>query len=353
MDPKNDSKKLHQIDEENDTVSKLSDEYELSESPAIDADTGDMGGVDDAIAAAPTAIPPKTRYKMITAINEKLMKMKKEELKELSKSILDESIDFEDDDDDISMFDEELGILANMDESLSEEFRKKATVIFEAAVNSKVSKRVKELEANYPEVIQQVLEEEKKELYSDLEGKIDSYLNYVVESWVEENRLAVENGLRTQLSESFIGALKNVFTDHYIDVPESKVDLVDELTEQVESLESKLNKSISHAIELKEQVQQLNREKIIREQSFDLSESQLEKLKDISESVAYESDSQFASKLALLKESYFSNDTRNTKSVEQLTDSMLYEEVEYTAPDDEITVSDTMRKYLSALKKTN
>jgi hypothetical protein len=235
-------------------------------------------------------------------------------------------------------FKEDLDALVDSEATLSEAFREKAEVIFEAALQSKLSEHVERLEQQYEEQ----LAEETTKMQSDLVEKIDGYLNYVVENWMEENKVAIENGLRTEIAESFMQALHGVFTEHYITVPESKVDIVDELASKVDELEEQLNNSLERGIELAEQVKSLAREAVIRESATDLSEAQAEKLVSLSEGVEFESAEKFAKKISTIKESYFKKDTvkQATDEAEHLTEDMKT-----------VEVSSSMARYLAALKK--
>lgn len=235
-------------------------------------------------------------------------------------------------------FKEDLDALVDSEATLSEAFREKAEVIFEAALQSKLTEHVERLEAEYTEQ----LAEETAKIQSDLVEKIDGYLNYVVENWMEENKVAIENGLRTEIAESFMQALHGVFTEHYITVPDSKVDIVDELASKVDDLEEQLNSSVERGIELAEQVKSLSREAVIRESASDLSEAQAEKLKSLTEGVEFESVESFSKKVATIKESYFKKE-----AVKQSTD----EAESLTEDTKTVEVSPVMARYLAALKK--
>lgn len=186
-------------------------------------------------------------------------------------------------------------------EGLSDDFKEKASIIFEGAVNSKVDATVENLKEQFDVQLEQATQE----VRSELSEKIDSYLNYVVEQWMEDNKLAVESGLRTELTEDFIGGLKTLFEQHYIDVPEAKVDIFDDLSERVEELEDKLNAEIDKNIQLEEKLNLKEKEGIIEESSSDLSDIQTEKLKELAEAVDYTTTEDFNQKIQTIKESYF------------------------------------------------
>lgn len=186
-------------------------------------------------------------------------------------------------------------------EGLSDDFKEKASIIFEGAVNSKVDASVENLKEQFDVQLEQATQE----VRSELSEKIDSYLNYVVEQWMEDNKLAVESGLRTELTEDFIGGLKTLFEQHYIDVPEAKVDIFDDLSERVEELEDKLNAEIDKNIQLEEKLNLKEKEGIIEESASNLSDIQTEKLKELAEAVDFTTTDDFNQKIQTIKESYF------------------------------------------------
>jgi len=233
-------------------------------------------------------------------------------------------------------FKEDLKALVNEEATLSDDFKQKAETIFEAAINTKVNAEIDRLEEKYNEELSEEIESTKK----DLVEKVDSYLNYVVEGWMEENKLAIQNGLRTEIAEDFMGKLKDLFQESYIEVPEGKVDLVDELAANVEELEDGLNKATESNIKMNEELETYKREAIIREASKGLAETEVEKLKGLAENVDFENEETFAQKVAQLKESYFAK--AKTNSGEEAIEENDTPTVE---------TSDTMASYLSAMKK--
>ena len=234
-------------------------------------------------------------------------------------------------------FKDDLKALVNEEATLSDEFKQKAETIFEAAINSKVNAEIDRLEEKYNEELAEEIETTK----SDLVEKVDNYLNYVVENWMEENKLAIQNGLRTEIAEDFMGKLKGLFEESYIEVPEGKTDLVDELAGQVEELEATVNESTQKAIDMAVELEGYKRDSIIREASKDLAETQVEKLKGLAENVDFEDEKTFAEKVAQLKESYFAKAAKSQ-------DDNIEEEDTPT-----VETSDSMASYLSAIKKTN
>jgi len=237
-------------------------------------------------------------------------------------------------------FDEDLDALVNEEATLSDEFRGKAGAIFEAVLTSKLTSEVERLEGEYA----QNLEEEVSEIQSSLVEKVDSYLNYVVENWMKENELAVTEGLRTEIAEEFMTSLQSVFKEHYIEVPEGKVDLVDDLNSQVSELEEQLNKSTEDSIDLFNKVQSYERAEVVREQSSGLAETEAEKLASLVEDIDFDNKETFEMKVKTVKESYFTKEV--TESVDEVN-SLLGED------NQEVDLSDTMTRYTQAISKFN
>ena len=263
---------------EEETVEEAADSKLLDKGKDEDESEKTVDGAEDAVKTQAPA--PKTKAGMISAMTDKMLKMSKEDMGKLYASY-HESVEMEEDEV-ISESPEvdttaELDALVESEATLSDEFKAKTATIFEAAVKSKVSSEIDRLETQYKEE----LEEEVSSTKSELVEKVDSYLNYVVESWMKENQLAIQNGLRTEIAETFMEKLKGVFEESYIDVPESKVDLVDELAESVEELEGKLNESTQKVIDATKELEVYKRESVIREASRDLAETQVEKLKSL------------------------------------------------------------------------
>jgi len=304
---------------------------------------------------------PKTKAGVIQAAVEMLKKARKEDAQKLfaKMSKMDESeddgsvkkaIDAVKPEGDKSIkakakvesvdFEEDLDALVAEEATLSDEFRGKAGAIFEAVLTSKVGSEIDRLEAEYA----QNLEEEVSEIQSSLVEKVDSYLNYVVENWMKENELAVTEGLRTEIAEEFMTSLQSVFKEHYIEVPEGKDDLVEDLNSQVSELEGQLNKSTEDSIELFNKVQSYERAEVVREQSSGLAETEAEKLASLVEDIDFDNKETFEMKVKTVKESYFKQEV--TESVDEV-DSLLGE------GDQEVDLSDTMARYTQAITKFN
>jgi len=284
---------------------------------------------------------PKTKAGMINAMYNKMSGMNKTSLQAMYKG-MSEDVDFEEEVEDLAEaqidVNSELKDLVENEATLSEEFKEKTAILFESAVNSKIAEEVDRLDEQYKEE----LAEEVKTMKESMVEQIDSYLNYVVENWMEENKLAIQNGLRTEIAEDFMNGLKSLFTESYIEVPESKVDLVDDLASQVEELEEKLNKTTKDAIEMSEEIEQLTREKIISEASRDLAATEAEKLAGLVEKVEFEDVEAFANKVSTIKESYFSKTTETVSLEEEVNDN----------DDVSVAASPMMEQYLQALRKT-
>ena len=206
-------------------------------------------------------------------------------------------------------------------ENLSEEFKDKATTIFEAAVIARTQAVMEEIEQALYEEFEVAVEEIKE----DLATKLDDYINYMAEEWLKENQLAVEKGLRAEIVESFIEGMKGLFEEHYIDIPEEKVDVVEGLTSKVEELESSLNEQIQAAVEMKKELNEHKKTEAIHAVCEGLTQTQVEKMKSLAEGVEFTTDEEFADKLVTLRESYF-NESINTSGSSALNEEVLIED---------------------------
>ena len=231
------------------------------------------------------------------------------------------------------------------DEDLSEGFKDKAKTIFEAAVAAKVKEQLVEKEAELEEELNKKVEEVKE----DLTEKVDSYLNYVSESWVSENELAIERGLKSELTEDFINGLKKLFEEHYVEVPEDKFDVVEELANRLDEMEDKLNEEVAGNIQAQQDIEELKREKIISEASVDLADTQVEKLKALAEEVDFENEENFVEKVSTLKESYF-----GSEKLEAVSDdaTVASDDADFSGAGDVAQpVTEGMERYTAALTK--
>ena len=203
-------------------------------------------------------------------------------------------------------------------EELSEEFKEKAKTIFEAAINSKVAVVKEELEAQYQEKLAEEIEAAKESLAE----RVDSYLEYVADEWFEENALAVETGLKTEMTESFLEGMKGLFEEHYVTIPEDKYDVLESMVEKLDDMETKLNEQIEKNISLNGRLSEATADGILDQVSEGLAQTQKEKLASLSESVEFESEGQYREKLETLKESYFSDKKSPVAKTETLSEGV-------------------------------
>ena len=224
-------------------------------------------------------------------------------------------------------------------EELSEEFKAKAATIFEAAIKAKLVEEIENLESEYEAKVAEKVEETKSEIVE----KVDAYLNYVVEEWMKENELAIEKGLRNEITEDFIGGLKSLFESHYIDVPQEKFDVIENQAAEIEKLKEEVNQTIEKNVELNQQIGQFAREDIINDVSSDLAITESEKLKGLAESIEYKDAASFRTSVETLKNSYFPK----TKA----SDNESNEVAENNAGSD-MNLSESMAAYTAAISKT-
>jgi hypothetical protein len=226
------------------------------------------------------------------------------------------------------------------DADLSEEFKQKAATIFEAAITSKVNAEKERLQSEYDTKFEEEISKSK----SELTEKVDSYLNYVVEEWMKENKLALERGIKGEIAEDFIGGLKKLFEDHYIDVPDEKYDVLEDQASKIEDLEKKLNEEIEKNVEMNKVNGSYKRQEIIDEHSKDLADTAKEKFDSLVEGVEYSSEEDFAQKVKTIKESYF----------EQKAEKSASADIDDVAEGDESNadLSDAMAAYTNAISKT-
>ena len=200
-----------------------------------------------------------------------------------------------------TLFEEDIANLFADEEHLSEEFKTQAASLFEAVVVSRVNEQVEAIEAELVQEANTAFDEAKEKLVEN----IDKYLSYVTEQWMAENELAVENGLRNEITESFINGMKQVFTEHYINVPEEKFDVLSEQAAEIDELKSKLDSEINKSVAISEDREQLQKERIFRSVVNDLAETEVEKFASLVEGISYDSDDKYVSKLNVIKDNYF------------------------------------------------
>jgi hypothetical protein len=229
------------------------------------------------------------------------------------------------------------------DEELSEEFKEKATTIFEATVIAKINEAMDDIVEN----VETAKRFEEDEIKEEMVEKLDGALDYVVEQWMDNNRLAVENGIRTEIAEEFIGGLKSLFEQSYIEMPEEKVDVLGELADKVDTLEEELNKELQKNIDLSQEVETLHRGSVMGEVSQDLTVAQSEKLKGLAEGVDFISEEDFKEKIEMLKDTYFSEIEEEVQN-ETIFDEDEPLEEEAATP----KVTGEMAQYMSAISRT-
>ena len=312
-----------------------------------------------------------TRMGMIKDIYDLLQEMDKDSIEEVRKALSEEESGEETEEneetqvlseDELDELKKEYQIDVKSDvealiqgEELSEEFKEKAATIFEAAVfakvNEEVNQRVDALEEQYKTQLEESILETREEMVK----KVDDYLNYVVKEWMQENELAIEKGIRSEIVEDFMVGLKNLFVEHYIDIPEEKVDLVDDLFAKVEDLEESLNKEMEKNVDMQSELKEYKKFEAIANISEDLTDVQVEKMQKLADSVDFESEEEYAEKLQVIKENYFpakgsvaseETSTNDDSQQEVLTEEEA-KEVEETAE-----MSDTMKWYSSAISRT-
>jgi len=203
-------------------------------------------------------------------------------------------------------------------EELSEEFREKAKLVFETALNSKVSEVKEALEVKYQETLEEKIAEEK----TALSERVDSYLEYVADEWFTENTLAVEQGLKTELTESFLSGMKGLFEEHYVSIPDDKYDVLESMVEKLDDMETKLNEQIEKNVGLNKRLGESVANGILESVSDGLAATQKEKLASLSESVEFESEESYREKLETLKESYFASKGTPTSNTENLSEGV-------------------------------
>ena len=227
-------------------------------------------------------------------------------------------------------------------EELSEEFQEKARTIFEAAIRTKVAEITETVKAQYEET----LVEEVKAIKEELQDRLDSYLEYVADEWVSENELAIEHGLKTEMTESFLEGMKKLFEDHYVTIPEEKYDVIESMVDKLDEMESKLNEQIDKNVALNKRLAESTADVIFAEVTEGLAQTQRDKLATLAENVEFESENGYREKLETLKESYFPSNTStpNSKS-ENLTEES--EATDYQSK----SVSSTMERYLQTMTR--
>jgi len=236
---------------------------------------------------------------------------------------------------------EDVDALFADDSTISEEFKSKVSTIFEARVEDRVTQIEEEIETHYAGM----LEEAVQTIKDDLTEKVDDYLNYVIEQWMEENQIAIESGLRSEMTEEFISGLRNLFAEHYIDVPAEKIDLVSELATKVEELESSLNEEIERGIQIKKSLIESHKTEVVHVVCEGLTATQVEKIKSLAESVEFSTEEEYKNKLETIRENYFPSGTKRAD------ENQLHEELG-DAEDKKVSSDPFVNAVAQAISKT-
>ena len=292
---------------------------------------------------------PTTKAGMMAAVYEKLGKLKKDQIAGQYESILSslELKEGAEEETDVKPLDVKDDIDAlTAGEELSPEFKSKASTIFEAAVQAKVNQVVLSKEQELEEAMQEQMQEELKSYQEEIVEKVDNYLNYVSEEWVKDNKLAIEKGIRSELTEGFLVGLKDLFTEHYITIPEEKVDVVDDLFGKVEDLEKELNEQVSKNVEVQSELTKIKKEKVLSSLTKDLTETQKEKVAELAENVVAEDAEDYENKVEVLKENYFPTEEKKVALVEDIETQNNEEE-----GDEQPVLKEGMEHYMSAISR--
>ena len=253
-----------------------------------------------------------------------------------------EEVVAEDTAEDVIDLSKDVEALVSADADLSEEFKEKAATIFETAVKTRLAEKGKEIQAKADKEVEEKVSAVKEELVE----KVDSYLNYVVEEWIKDNKLAIDKGIRSEIAEDFISGLKTLFKEHYIDVPEEKYDVLEAMAKEKEELEKKLNEEMAKNVELSKSNSTFSKEKIFSEAADGLADTEAEKLKELAENIEFKDEQDFSKKLDTIKESYF------PKSKSEPTASK--EDVDSVVGDANLTTgsNEAMAAYTAAISNT-
>lgn len=248
---------------------------------------------------------------------------------------------------------EDLALIFGDSDDLTEDFRDKVSTLFEAAVSTRVNLETVKIEESYEnlhvelsEQYEQALEESVTEIKNEMVENVDNYLNYAVAEWMTENKLAITNNIRTEMAESFIASLKNVFEDHYVDIPEDKIDVVEALTSELEEMKARLNETTEKNIELSKVVTEKNVAQIASSMAEGMTDTQKDKFIRLSEAVSYSDSNEFRKKIAIIKETYFPKN----QEVKVVQDQLLSETVE--VPVRSSSLDPNMQRYVSSISRT-
>ena len=286
----------------------------------------------DATKAAKSATAPTTKPSAASADTQ----LKMREAEEVEGTVVSEQrVNVKDD----------IDALFADDQNISEEFKSKVSTIFEARVTDRIQQIEEQTEAKYAGMLEEAIES----VRTQLEEKVDDYVNYVVEQWLEENAIAIESGLRAELAEDFISGLHKLFAENYINVPEDKVELVDELATKVEQLESKLNEEIEKSIGYKKSLIEVTKQQVTRSVCEGLTETQVEKIKSLAESVEFSTEEEYENKLETIRENYFPSGVKKADE-EQLHEQVSAEDAGETKK--QVSADPYVSSVVNAISKT-
>jgi len=360
-------KELEMLDQEEGQLEEVKASFgDPSEVPdpstkEVDAPGAEGKDADAEKKAAPKRSPsevPKTKVAMITAMADAMKQMNASALKanygKMMNAMYGESVEAEEESntatsikeikqisaEDVNVAEDVEAMFAGSE--LSEDFTSKATTIFEAAVVSKVNEILETVTVD----LEAELEAEKEEIVESMTARLDDYMEYVVESWMQENELAVEQGIKAEITENFMVGLRNLFTESYIDIPEEKVDLVDELAAKVAELEESVNEEVEKNIATRKELAEAKKSVVLRDVTEGLTESQVVKMKSLAEGVEFESAEDYAKKLETIKENYFPQEEELSEDTSFDSEPVELEE------ENEPTVAPEMKAYMDAISRS-
>ena len=298
---------------------------------------------------------PKTKTEMLSLTMAKLSSMPKAELTAAYKTLMNptkgegvimqgssklkETLEVSAVDFDLS---EDIDALFNGAEDISEDFKTKAVTIFEAAVTAKVNERLNALQEQVDDLYESLVAEVEEEIVE----KVDSYLDYVVAEWVETNALSIDAGIRTEIAEDFMVGLKKLFQENYVDIPDERIDVLEDLSDQVDELEEQINAEVAKNMALEEELEVLKAELLIKEATEDMNIVDAEKLRELASGIDFVNEEDFVDKLDILKESYFVSEETTDK-----TRSSIFDETEELS--EEVEVPANMKQYVSVISRTS
>jgi len=300
-----------------------------------------MEAAAEALASSKQSAPAEPMHKMDAEVVD-LGGPKQEETEEEDAEVIAETSHMDKKDEMKKKMKEDIDALFADDSTISEDFKSKVSTIFEARVNDRISQIQEEIESEYAGMLEEAI----TSVRNDLTEKVDDYLSYVVEQWMADNEIAIESGLRSELTDDFIAGLRNLFAEHYIDVPAEKVDLVDELAGQVEELEAKLNEEIERGVEFKKALVESRKNEVTREVCEGLMSTQVEKIKSLAESVEFSTEDEYKNKLETIRENYFPS------GIKKADESQLNEQVEDAEGEKKVINDPFVAAVSNAISKT-